>query len=67
MLKMVFDYLETKWQEKQEDIEEKQYVIIGEVEENEELVLLVDLRRVIVVMLYAIMIFMILMDVNNEK
>ena len=67
ILKSAICCLETKWQEKQEEIEEKQYVIIGEVEENEELVLHVDLRRVIVVMLYAIMIFLIVFDVNNEK
>jgi hypothetical protein len=67
ILKLAICCLETKWQEKQEEIEEKQYVIIGEVEENEELVLLVDFRRVIVVMLYAIMMFMIVIDVNNEN
>jgi len=67
MLKLTIGCLETRWQKKQEEMEEKQYDIIGEVEENEELVLHIDLRRVIVVMLYAVMIFMILMDVNDEK
>ena len=48
MLKSAICCLEMKWAKKQEEMEEKQYDINGEVEE---LVLLVDSRRVIVVML----------------